>query len=392
WTDPNTGVKVTRTGEPQPLLGVGLKAPIDGDSHVYEKPDGTLVTKQGAVLTPGTKLVLTGVINKADGPKTRDGSVEANPGGVGNHIELNEKQALEDLGLSQTTLSKDYVTSKGQPVRRDLFGTLSRADGQPLAPDEQFVAKSRHIEVDEHGQPREVPGMVNRTPVKVDENQLRKEVEAWNRDPENKTKRSYQDELARAQQQAKGVFRHLETDPKSQKQIEQLVDANLHPITDLTVGNKPVKLEPDPKDPGKPPTWTDPNTGVKVTRTGEPQPLLGVGLKVGVVQEGSDGLKVGAAPDLSSLYQEGAARANSTVGTDGEFVNSEHMVVDRDGKLKRVLYVRAITGEPVYLKDDGTFTTDIHGGPLPENIMLVNDQGVEVDKQNRPKNRSVPLH
>ncbi|MEN8518154.1 hypothetical protein, partial [Burkholderia sp. RS02] len=69
------------------------------------------------------------------------------------------------------------------------------------------------------------------------------------------------------------------------------------------------------------------------------------------------------------------------VGTGVVFVNSEHMVVDRDGHLIRIIHVRTVHGDPVYLKDDGTFTTDSHGGRLPAGVVLLNDRGLEVDER-----------
>ncbi|MCA7961291.1 hypothetical protein LGM14_27830, partial [Burkholderia multivorans] len=90
--------------------------------------------------------------------------------------------------------------------------------------------------------------------------------------------------------------------------------------------------------------------------------------------------------DLASLYREAERLAENQTGTDAVFVNSEHMVVDRDGHLIQAPHVRTANGEPVYLKADGAFTTDLHGAPLPAGVVLLNDRGDEVDERGRPIN------
>ena len=89
-------------------------------------------------------------------------------------------------------------------------------------------------------------------------------------------------------------------------------------------------------------------------------------------------------PNLSSLYGETQKRAHDVLGADIEFVNNDHVVVDRNGNPKAAQHVRTSEGDAVYFKDDGTFTLDVHGAPLGEGVILLNDEGVRVDERGRP--------
>ncbi|WP_211097533.1 hypothetical protein, partial [Burkholderia sp. LS-044] len=92
-------------------------------------------------------------------------------------------------------------------------------------------------------------------------------------------------------------------------------------------------------------------------------------------------------PKLTALYRA-AAGAVPTADDDADggidFVNNERMIVDRDGRLKPVPHVRTAQGGAVYRRDDGRLTTDIHGGPLPAGVVLVNEAGMQVDASGRP--------
>ncbi|MBV4483802.1 hypothetical protein, partial [Pseudomonas khavaziana] len=94
--------------------------------------------------------------------------------------------------------------------------------------------------------------------------------------------------------------------------------------------------------------------------------------------------RFGAGPNLSYLYRDAQKFAVEEVGSYIEFVNSEHIAVDRNGIPKVSRQVRAIDGSPVYVKDDGTFTTDVHGGRLPSGVLLMNNRGIVVDEKGHP--------
>ncbi|WP_334022175.1 filamentous hemagglutinin N-terminal domain-containing protein, partial [Burkholderia orbicola] len=83
---------------------------VGGDAgRIYGKYKNgriVLVSGDGAELRDGTKVNISDLDEKGRVTRSAEGKV------VGGELLLNEKQALEDLGLSQTTLSKDYVTSK----------------------------------------------------------------------------------------------------------------------------------------------------------------------------------------------------------------------------------------------------------------------------------------
>lgn len=99
-----------------------------------------------------------------------------------------------------------------------------------------------------------------------------------------------------------------------------------------------------------------------------------------VAQEGQRTLEPGLAEiDRTALLQR--VEAFNGINDADDYVNAEHIVVDRHGVPKPVAHVKTATGEPVYRRDDGMLTTDIHGGRLPAGVVLVNDQGVRVDER-----------
>jgi len=59
-------------------------------------------------------------------------------------------------------------------------------------------------------------------------------------------------------------------------------------------------------------------------------------------------------------------------------------VVDRNGHPMPVRHVKVVGGGVVYVKDDGTFTMDVHGTPFAESAVFLNDKGVQVDQRGRP--------
>ena len=87
-------------------------------------------------------------------------------------------------------------------------------------------------------------------------------------------------------------------------------------------------------------------------------------------------------PELSALLERGG-RDHDVLDSDA-FVNSDHVVVDRNGYPMPVPHVKVVGGGVVYVKDDGTFTMDVHGTPFAENTVFLNDKGVQVDQRGRP--------
>jgi len=90
----------------------------------------------------------------------------------------------------------------------------------------------------------------------------------------------------------------------------------------------------------------------------------------------------------TALYQDQKMHADDAASHGGagdiEFVNGEHMIVDRNGHPMRVVDVQTSKGGAVYRKSDGTLTPDLHGGPVPAGVVLVNLAGVQVDAKGQP--------
>ncbi|EDT37596.1 hypothetical protein BamMEX5DRAFT_6622 [Burkholderia ambifaria MEX-5] len=137
-------------------------------------------------------------------------------------------------------------------------------------------------------------------------------------------------------------------------------------VIDTPKGPELVNAKGDPLGPdGQPESVTArPHGGVRGKVTDDTHSL--VNLPAGRAQ-----------PELTALYRDTAGGAVYTADADGgmDFVNNEHMIVDRDGHLKPIPHVRTAQGGAVYRRDDGQLTTDIHGGPLPAGVVLVNEAG-----------------
>ncbi|AKA80549.1 hypothetical protein VO64_0003 [Pseudomonas synxantha] len=341
--DPKTGLPADGTLQTE----IKITAETGEKAKVYRDRDGKLVGADGKVLN-GVPVTVTGEgLDKTE--HVLNGTVTSG------ELSINKDQITAQVrkAIGGYERAPNYQTADGHDVFRDpltgelvadakgaKFGAGAKIvlvkptqvavanDGTKTIVNADNAAKAKGIVVDVNGVPLPEDGVTNLTPVKGDSHVYRVHDAQGN---------------------------------------EKLVDANLNDVTTVrTADGKEVHVIQVPVDPTKPVSPTNPTKPGYV----EPSTKLPVDPKKHVQQ-----------PELSYLYREAQILGVEELGSGVEFVNSEHIMVDRNGIPKVSRYVRAVDGSSVYVRDDGTYTTDIHGGSLPSGVVLMDDRGVVVDEK-----------